>query len=94
VLILYFRKKKPNDSDITSESFWSGNSNGYAYFYIPNFSEKETINYQLVALNGKILLTGQWYTNGSNRYTLNIEQLSSGMYLLKINNQIIKFIKP
>lgn len=62
-----------------------------------NQAEEGIMNYQIIDLNGKVYDSNQWMQKGRNNVEININNLSSGFYILKVNGdhqqQTFKFVK-
>ncbi len=59
-----------------------------------NIQQENVLNYTIIDVLGKIVLSGVWDTHRDvYKYKIKVSHLASGMYTLKINDDIKKFIK-
>ena len=55
---------------------------------IKNYELREDAEYVIYSVVGQVVLQGKLYNN-----TINVESLASGMYLLKVDGKVVKFVK-
>ena len=56
---------------------------------ITNYELREDTEYQIFSVVGQVVMQGQLGHEGQ----VDVSALASGIYFLKVNNQVIKFIK-
>ena len=57
-------------------------------------NKEQNINYEIIDILGRVVLSGTWQTYEEiYKYSLDVTHLSSGVYTLRINDSLKKFVK-